>query len=130
MMSVTLDTGALIAMEKKKPRATMLLLAAKEQRTELFVTTPVVAEWWRGRNNRRDDIKRGVTIVPFPVAAAEAAGVVLGQIHSERERVKLSIDVMVMAFAAIFGGGIVYTSDLDDFARIQPYFPSVRILAV
>jgi predicted nucleic acid-binding protein len=117
-------------MEKKKPRATMLLLAAREQRTELFVTTPVIAEWWRGRNNRRDDIKRGVTIVPFPLAAAEAAGVVLGQIPSERERVKLSIDVMVMAFAAIFGGGIVYTSDLDDFARLQPYFPSVRILSV
>jgi predicted nucleic acid-binding protein len=130
MMSVTLDTGALIAMEKKKPRATMLLRAAKEQRAELFVTTPVVAEWWRGRNDRRDDIKRGVTIVPFPLAAAEAAGVVLGRIHADRERVKLAIDVMVMAFAAIFGGGIVYTSDLDDFTRLQPHFPSVRILSV
>jgi predicted nucleic acid-binding protein len=129
-MSVTLDSGALIAMEKRKPRATMLLRAAKEQRAELFVTTPVIAEWWRGRSDRRDDIKRGVTIVPFPLPAAEAAGLVLGQIHPERERVKLSIDVMVMAFAAMFGGGIVYTSDLDDFARLQSYFPSVRILSV
>ena len=129
-MSVTLDTGALIAMEKKKPRATMLLMAAKEQRAELFVTTPVIAEWWRGRSDRRDDIKRGVTIVPFPLAAAEAAGVVLGRIHPERERVKLSIDVMVMAFATMFGGGVVYTSDMDDFARLQPFFPSVRILTV
>jgi hypothetical protein len=55
---------------------------------------------------------------------------VLGRIQPERERVKLSIDVMVMTFAAVFGGGIVYTSDLDDFARLQPFFPSVRILAV
>jgi hypothetical protein len=30
----------------------------------------------------------------------------------------------------MFGGGIVYTSDLDDFARLQSYFPSVRILSV
>ena len=129
-MSVTLDTGALIAMEKRKPRAMMLLLAAKEQHAELFVTTPVVAEWWRGRSDRRDDIKLGVTIVPFPLAAAEAAGLVLGQIRHERERVKLAIDVMVMAFAAIYGGALVYTSDVDDLVRLHGYFPSVRILSV
>ena len=130
MMSVTLDTGALIAMEKGKPRATMLLLAAKEQRAELFVTTPVVAEWWRGRSDRREDIKRGVTIVPFPLLAAEAAGLVLGQIRSERERARLSIDVMVMAFAALFGGGVVYTGDMDAFGSLASYFPSVRVLSV
>jgi predicted nucleic acid-binding protein len=130
MMSVTLDTGALIAMEKRKPRATMLLLAAKEQRVELFVTTPIVAEWWRGRSDRRDDIKRGVTIVPLPLQAAEATGLVLGEIRNARERVKLTIDVMVMAFAAIYGGGLVYTSDVEDFARLQGFFPSVRILSI
>src|SRR5262245_48648415 len=129
-MGVTLDTGALTAMERRKPRATMLLVAAREQRIELFVTTPVVAEWWRGRSDRRDDIKRGVTIVPFPLPAAEAAGVVLGQVRPERERVKLSIDTMVMAFAALYGGGLVYTSDVDDLAHLQSFFPSVRILAV
>jgi predicted nucleic acid-binding protein len=130
MMSVTLDTGALIAMEKRKPRATMLLLAAKEQRVELFVTTPIVAEWWRGRSDRRDDIKRGVTIVPLPLQAAEATGLVLGEIRNARERVKLTIDVMVMAFAAIYGGGLVYTSDVEDFARLKGFFPSVRILSI
>ena len=130
MMSVTLDTGALIAMEKRKARAMMLLLAAKEQRAELLVTTPVVAEWWRGRSDRRDDIKLGVTIVPLPLLAAEAAGVVLGQIRNARERVKLALDVMVMAFAAIYGGGLVYTSDVADLTRLQGFFPSVRILSI
>jgi predicted nucleic acid-binding protein len=86
MLSVTLDTGALIAMEKRKPRAMMLLLAAKEQRAELFVTTPIIAEWWRGRSDRRDDIKLALTVVPFPLAAAEAAGFVLGRIRKPRER--------------------------------------------
>jgi predicted nucleic acid-binding protein len=130
MMSVTLDTGALIAMEKRKPRAMMLLKAAKEQRAELFVATPVVAEWWRGRNDGRDDIKLGVTIVPLPLAAAEAAGTVLGHIRHESERVKLAIDAMVMAFAAIYGGGLVYTSDPGDLMRLHGYFPSVRVLSI
>jgi hypothetical protein len=68
--------------------------------------------------------------LPLPLRAAEAAGVVLGQIRSERERVRLAIDTMVMAFAAIYGGAIVYTSGIDDLARLHQYFPSVRVLAV
>jgi len=130
MIGVTLDTGALIAMEKRKARAMMLLLAAREQRAELFATTPVIAEWWRGRSDRRDDIKRVVTVVPFPLAAAETAGIVLGQIRDVRERVKLAIDVMVMAFAALYGGGLVYTSDRTDLVRLNPYFPAVRVLSI
>lgn len=130
MMSATLDTGALIAMERRKPRAMMLLRAAREHRAELFCTTPVVAAWWRGRSDIRDDIKRSVTLVPLPLRAAEVAGVVLGQLRSERERVRLAIDTMVMAFAAMHGGALVYTSDVDDLARLQHYFPSVRVLAV
>jgi predicted nucleic acid-binding protein len=130
VIAVTLDTGALIAMEKRKARAMMLLRAAKEQRAELFVTTPVIAEWWRGRTDQREDIRRAVTIVPLPLAAAEAAGLVLGQIREARERVRLAIDVMVMAFAALHGGALVYTTDVADLARIHPYFPAVRVLSI
>jgi predicted nucleic acid-binding protein len=127
LIAVTLDTGVLIAMEKNKARAMMLLRAAREQRAELFATTPVIAEWWRGRTDRRDAIRRAVTVVDFPLAAAEASGMVLGQLRDTRERVKLAIDVMVMAFAALHGGALVYTTDPAGLTRIQPYFPAVRI---
>jgi predicted nucleic acid-binding protein len=130
MFSVTLDAGALIAMEKRKPRAMMLLLAAKEHRAELFVTTPIIAEWWRGRSDRRDDIKLAPTVVPLPQAAAEVAGLVLGRIRTPPERAVLATDVMVMAFAAIYGGGLIYTTDVDDLTRLGQYFPAVRILSV
>lgn len=130
MISVTLDTGALIAMEKQKARGMMLLRAAQEQRAELFATTPVIAEWWRGRTDRREDIRRALTVVPLPVAAAQAAGMVLGQIRDRHERVKLAIDAMVMAFAALHGGALVYTSDPADLTRLQRFFPVVRILAL
>lgn len=130
MIVVTLDTGALIAMEKQKARGTMLLRAAREQRAKLLAITPVVAEWWRGRSDVRDRIKIAVTVVPFPPLAAQAAGIVLGQIRGEKERARLAVDTMVMAFAATLGGALVYTSDLDDLGRLGRYFPEVRLLAV
>jgi hypothetical protein len=35
-----------------------------------------------------------------------------------------------MASAALRGGGVVYTSDLDDLKRLQRHFPSVTVLSV
>jgi predicted nucleic acid-binding protein len=126
----TLDTGALVAMERGKARGTMLLRAAREQRAQLLAITPVVAEWWRGRTDVRERIGRAVTLVPFPVRAAEAAGVALANIGGSRERARLAIDTMVMAFAATLGGGVVYTSDVDDLERLGTHFPGVRVLGV
>ncbi len=74
MIAVTLDTGALIAIERRKPRGMMLLRTAQEHRARLVTITPVVAERWRGRTDERDRIKRIVELVPRPLAATEAAG--------------------------------------------------------
>jgi predicted nucleic acid-binding protein len=130
MIVVTLDTGALAAMERQKQRGMMLLRAAREHRAQLLATTPVVAEWWRGRSDVRDRIRTSVSLVPFPVRAAEAAGVVLGAMRGEKLRASMSIDVMVMAFAATYGGALIYTSDVADLERIAPHFPGVCVLGV
>lgn len=130
MIVATLDTGALVAMERKRARGTMLLRAAREQRAQLLAITPVVAEWWRGRSDVRDRIKVAVTLVPFPVRAAETAGLALAQMRGEKGRAALTIDVMVMAFAATSGGALVYTSDVGDLQRLSRYFPEVRVLGV
>lgn len=130
MIVATLDAGALIAIERGKPRGTMLLRAAREHRVRLVTITPVVAEWWRGRSDVRERMKTAVTIVPFPTSAAEAAGVALGSIRGGRERAARAIDTMVMAFAATLGGALVYTSDVDDLARLSALFPAVRVLGV
>jgi predicted nucleic acid-binding protein len=130
MMVVTLDAGALIAMERRKERGMMLLRAAQEHRAELIATTATIAEWWRGNSDVRNRIKQSVTIVSFPLVAAEAAGVALGHLKGARVSSKLTLDVMVMAFAATLGGSLVYTSDLDDMENLQPYFPGVRVLGV
>lgn len=131
MIAVTLDSGALIAMERNRERGLMLLRAAREHRARLMTITPVVAEWWRGRTDVRERIKRAVDIVPFPASVAEATGVVLGQLGSRSERASLAIDVMVVTFAAMCADGLVYTSDVGDLETITArFFPAVRVLGV
>lgn len=127
MILATLDTGALIAMERQKPRGLMLLRAAREHHAQLLVITPVMAEWWRGSSEVRERIKAAVTVVPFPVRAAQAAGVALGKMRGDA---RMAVDVMVMAYAATLGGALVYTSDLDDLHLISRHFPEVRLLGV
>jgi predicted nucleic acid-binding protein len=127
MILATLDTGALIAMERQKPRGMMLLRAAGEHRAQLLAITPVVAEWWRGRSDVRERIKAAITLVPFPVRSAQAAGVALGKMRADS---RMAVDVMVMAYAATLGGSLVYTSDVGDFQLLSTYFPEVRVLGV
>src|SRR5262245_44979549 len=107
MIIATLDTGALIAMERGKTRGMMLLRAAREQRMQLLTITPVIAEWWRGRSAVRDRIKKAVSLVPFPVRAAEAAGVALAGHPARSSGFGMNVDFMVMAFAATLGGALV-----------------------
>ena len=127
MIVVTLDTGALIAMERQKPRAMMLLRAAREYRARLCAITPVITEWWRGRTDAREKICAAIEVVPFPAIAARAAG---GAVASMRHEGPSIVDVMVMAYAATLGGGLVYTSDMPDLDLLRREFPSVRVLAV
>jgi predicted nucleic acid-binding protein len=128
MITATLDTGALVAMEKGKERGTMLLRAAKEHRAQLIAITPTIAEWWRGRSDTRDRIKLAVTVVPLSAKVAEAAGLALAALRGGGA--SLSIDAMVMAYAATVGGGLVYTSDVEDLERLGAFFPNVRVLGV
>jgi predicted nucleic acid-binding protein len=130
VITATLDASALIAIERRKPRGVMLLRAASEYRVRLFVATPTITEWWRGRTDVRDRIIEAVVVVPFPAVAAKAAGDALGHVQGENARAQLAIDAMVMAFAATVGGGLVYTSDVDDLSRLTRHFPDVRVLGV
>jgi len=46
-------------------------------------------------------------------------------------RASLTVNVMLVAFAAMEGGQVVYTSDVDDLSRIATScFPSVRVLGI
>lgn len=124
MPGLTLDTGALIAVERRKPRVLGLLQVAR--RDGLRVTVPVVAvaEWWRGRTDVRDALLQAVDVEPMTVSLAKAAGDALAEVR----RATLA-DAVVMASAAR-RGDVVLTSDFDDLERLRQVFPAVRVLRV
>ncbi|MBX3270394.1 MAG: PIN domain-containing protein [Sandaracinaceae bacterium] len=119
------DTGALIAAERRKPRAYRFLRLVHAGRARVVVPLPVVAEWWRGRTDLRDEILAATEVVAS-VEIAKAAGVALARTRPVDAR--LTIDAMVMATAAIVGG-IVITSDVDDLERLSAHFPGVVVLS-
>jgi hypothetical protein len=85
----------------------------------------VHAEWWRGRSDVREDILAAVIVEDMPAALCRAAGEALAAVRGSS-----LVDAVVMASAALRGGGVVYTGDLDDFQRLQRHFPTVRVLAI
>lgn len=55
-MTFTFDRGMLIALERRKPRATEALRAIIRRGLLPVVPAVVVAEWWRGRSDVREEI--------------------------------------------------------------------------
>lgn len=120
------DTGALIAAERNKERATRFIKLVHIGRARILIPLPVIAEWWRGRSNVRDDIL-GASQVVASIDAAKAAGLALGRLRDIHA--KLTIDALVIATAALTDA-IVVTGDAGDFDRLSPHFPAVPVLAV
>jgi len=121
---LTFDTGALIALERRRLRMRKALQLAHDERRTITVPSVVLAEWWRGRTDVRDSIVSSVRIEPLSSTIAKLAGEALVQTRGAN-----AIDAIVMASAAQ-RGDVVYTSDLDDLTRLSVAFPEVRVFAV
>lgn len=124
MTDVTLDTGALIALERRRPRMRDVLERALQRDQRITVPADVVGEWWRGRSDLRDAILASVDVEPLSETLAKIAGEALAVVRGAT-----LVDAIVMASAAS-RGDVVYTGDVSDLERLQRYFPNVRILGV
>ena len=124
MEGLTFDTGALIALERKRHRMRKVVDVATRDGVEITVPVGVIAEWWRGASALRDLVRRMVRVEPMDEHLALLAGEALARVAGSSV-----IDAIVMASAAR-RGDIVYTSDYDDLARLQAEFPAVRVLSV
>ena len=124
-MTFTFDTGMLIALERRKQRATQAFRNIVRRGCLPIVPAVVYAEWWRGRSTIREEILTAVLVEDMPPALCRAAGEALGATKGSS-----LADAVVMASAALRGGGIVYTSDLHDLQRLQRHFPTVGVLPV
>jgi hypothetical protein len=115
----------LIALERRKRRAWEAFRAIT--RRGLLPVVPAVAyvEWWRGRNAEREAILEAVVVEDMPRPLCRAAGEALGAVRGAS-----LADAVVMASAALRGGGVVYTGDEDDLRRLQHHFPTVLVVPI
>jgi predicted nucleic acid-binding protein len=127
MKSLTLDTGALIALERADKRMRTLARTARLSGIVLIVPAPVISEWWRGNRRGRHlqaAILEAVHVEPTTAKLAKLAGEAI-----EATPGATPIDALVMASAAQ-REDLVYTSDFDDLQRLRDYFPNVRVMRV
>jgi len=122
--AITFDTGAIIALKRRKDRAMKVYTHARDR--GLVVSTPNVtlAEWWRGRTDRREAVVRAILVEPVSDEVMKLAGVALAKIPGAG-----TIDAIVAAFA-IYRSGILYTGDLADFERLTAFFPALRVFSI
>jgi predicted nucleic acid-binding protein len=124
-VTFTFDTGMLIALERRKRRATEAFRAIVRRGSLPVVPAVVYAEWWRGRSDIREDILAAVIVEDMPPLLCRVAGEALGAVRGSS-----LADAVVMASAALRGGGVVYTGDVDDLRRLQGHFRTVLVLPV
>jgi predicted nucleic acid-binding protein len=122
-VTFTFDTGMLIALERRKRRATEAFRAIVRRGILPVVPAVVYAAWWRGRSDVREEILAAVLVEDMPPLLCRAAGEALGAVKGSSLP-----DAVVMASAALRGGGVVYTGDPEDLSRLQRYFSTVLVL--
>lgn len=125
-MRYVLDTGALVALERRKQRAMRLFQLGAGRAVDLVIPFPVLAEWWRGRTDDREAILAAARVVA-PEPAARAAGAALARLR--RVNAGVTIDAIVVATGAFLDATVV-TSDVEDLALFADSFPAVRVIAV
>jgi hypothetical protein len=120
----TFDTGALLALERRRQRTVGIFKTARVDRIPVVVPSMCVAEWWRGRTDVREKILAAVVVVHTSEVLVKLTGEALAAVPRAT-----CIDAMAMATAAMCGG-VIFTSDVEDLTRLQRAFPAVRVLGV
>jgi len=117
---LTLDTGALIALERGSKRMRTAIQNALVEGQIITLPSVVLTEWWRdGFGRRHDDLLAPMRIEPPSRHVAKLAGVAVGAVGAT------TVDAIVMASAAQ-RGDVVYTSDFGDLDKLHAHFVSVH----
>ena len=124
----TLDTGALIALQRKKARAWRFVELAMHDGLDLRAPADVLAEFWRGGPTFAPVatlVDTGIEWIDVTTTLAKRAGRALADAGPGPS----AVDALVATVAASFGDTVL-TSDPEDFARLARHYRSLRVLAV
>lgn len=125
MTGLTLDTGALVKLERRDRRTAALITGARARGQLITVPAPVVVEWWRGQRGPAAKLLDGFEIEQLSLRLARLAGEALARAASGPG----ATDAVVMTSAAQ-RGDVVLTGDIEDLSKLQLVFPAVRLLRV
>ena len=95
--------------------------------------SPEVDAWFAASEHPRRDVMlqvreailAAVDVEPLTTELAKLAGEALAAVQHAT-----LVDAVVMASAALRGGGVVYTADADDLVRLQRHVPTVLVVPV
>ena len=124
LRGLTFDTGALIALERRKVGMRLIWRAALHARVEITIPTVVLVEWWRGKGGNEgptSSVLASVTVEPLDERLAKRACELLGQ-----ARAASAVDAVVVA-SAEQRGDVIYTGDLDDLRALARGARGVRV---
>lgn len=124
MVAITLDTGALIGLERRHARVVSLVRYARAHAQSIVAPAAVIAEWWRGRTDVREMILDMIDVERLDAELARLAGEAMAAVKGASV-----VDALVMASTSR-RGGVVYTSNVDDLVRLQAFFPNTRVVHV
>ncbi|MGQ0467653.1 MAG: twitching motility protein PilT [Sporichthyaceae bacterium] len=112
-MTLILDSGALIALERNQRRSWVRLKAALAAGEEPVTHGGVVGQVWRAtsRQARMATALAGVDVQPLDEQRGRAAGALLG-----RARMSDVVDAALVLLA--LDGDVIVTSDPDDIRRL------------
>ena len=121
-----LDSGALVAVERRDARVRALLTAAALEGERLRVLSVVLAQVWRGGGPRQALLARWlrgaeVDVVDVDEDLGRQAGVLLGRAGGDDV-----VDAAVVALARQVREPVV-TSDVDDLRALDPQVRLVRV---
>lgn len=124
--TLVLDSGALIAVERRSAKVQQLLRAARARQASIVVPTPVVAQVVR-EGGRQADLRRFLADsylrfagLDYPIALQ--IGALLG-----RSGTADVVDACVAIYAQRFDHCPVVTSDPDDLRKLDPGLPLIVI---
>jgi hypothetical protein len=108
-VSLVLDAGALLAIDRRDRQVGALLRVAQQERIPVRTSPAVVAQVWRygARQARLARVLVGVAVPPLDLDTGKRLGVLLGTTNSSDV-----VDAHVASLAR--AGDQVLTSDLDD----------------
>ena len=125
MIGVTLDAGALIALDRNDRRVIALIARAAERGGRVTIPATALAQAMRNpaRQVRLSRLMRqqGTDLIALDGPEATAAGMLLA-----RSGTRDIVDAHV-AICAIRAGQVVVTSDPDDLSRLAP---GLRVAAI